>query len=614
MMGKQRIFSRPLHFKAKLLLYYVLVILLIFSVVGTIVYQYTAATVKEGAQNILLQKSLQIAQQFEFTIMEMESVLNVLASDEEIVGLMPHVNTYTWDRITLENKMLDFSRLRAKFLALSDSLGELYRISIFNVNGDMLSTRLVEALKTDIVRTLGDTGRFEGLPGVNGNIFWGPHYDPWMSVQHIQVFSLARPIQRQGDQIGWIEVQQRVTKLLQISSIQGNNKANVAILDSNGTIVYSTWKLLNKTLLHHYDETCSGDQGVVTAINPISKVGELIAHTATGASGFRVVVIQSERDVDQSLRSLQIAVIVTFLVVLAVSTALFNFFATHIARPLQRLKGEMEGVNIGGLPSRALAERAPSGISEIDALQSSFGEMIQRLDASVQSEVASRSLHLQARLDALQARINPHFLFNMLGVMVSIAEENGDEGVAKMSRSLAAMLRYTTKSSKREATLEQELKHCGDYMYLMGRRFEDRLRYEAEVNPRMMGIRIPQLTLQPLVENAIMHGYTESTQYVMHIRVLGEIEGARWRVRVIDNGNGFDAEKLQAIRRDIAGYAAKLLESSSADDADIGGLGLINTFARLSIFSGGSIRFEIANNEFGGASVSIEGALPGEEA
>jgi len=123
-----------------------------------------------------------------------------------------------------------------------------------------------------------------------------------------------------------------------------------------------------------------------------------------------------------------------------------------------------------------------------------------------------------------------------------------------------------------------------------------------------MSIPMPKLIMQPLVENAIHHGFTQ-TSSVMKIDITGEIQGDRWYIYVKDNGSGFEEELLLNLKNKLDKYAADLYSGKATTELSIGGMGLVNTFARLQLFFGNEFKFEIFNHPEGGACVALSGVI-----
>jgi two-component system, LytTR family, sensor kinase len=197
---------------------------------------------------------------------------------------------------------------------------------------------------------------------------------------------------------------------------------------------------------------------------------------------------------------------------------------------------------------------------------------------------ALQSQLTEARLDALKAQLNPHFLFNtlhMISSYVYTAPQRADAMIANLSDLLRESLRY---SDMQEVTVEQELRSLRRYLDIMSARFDDRLAIDVDAPADTHAALVPHLILQPLVENAVAHGTARATD-AGRIRISVSQRGDRLRLVIDDNGPGFDGDGQSVRGR---------------------GVGLSNAAERLRAHYGERQRLDIGTRPEGGARVSIE--------
>ncbi|HZT59515.1 MAG TPA: histidine kinase [Pyrinomonadaceae bacterium] len=193
----------------------------------------------------------------------------------------------------------------------------------------------------------------------------------------------------------------------------------------------------------------------------------------------------------------------------------------------------------------------------------------------------------QAQLQALKMQLHPHFLFNSLHAVSALVHSNPD-AADKMIARLGDFLRLTLDASAtQEVPLRRELEFLNCYLEIERTRFNDRLTTGLEVDPRALDCRVPNLILQPLVENAIRHGVAPRSA-PGHVEVRAERRGEVLRLEVSDNGAGLAGARC-----------SKSLNTK-------GGVGLSNTRARLEQLYGSAFRFELADGPRGGAVATIE--------
>ena len=203
------------------------------------------------------------------------------------------------------------------------------------------------------------------------------------------------------------------------------------------------------------------------------------------------------------------------------------------------------------------------------------------------SLVEQKRLVLEARLDALQRQINPHFLFNTLNSIAALVR-NQPELAREMTVKLANILRALLKDHDTYVPLSQELSFTDDYLDIEVVRFgADKLRVEKEIDPRTLEILVPSILLQPLIENSIKHGL-EPRIHGGTVTVRSRLDGERVLIEVADDGVGIGNRPVSALRRTGAG------------------IGMKNVQERLEVLYGDQAHFSVVSNPGRGTLVSIE--------
>jgi sensor histidine kinase YesM len=196
-----------------------------------------------------------------------------------------------------------------------------------------------------------------------------------------------------------------------------------------------------------------------------------------------------------------------------------------------------------------------------------------------------RTQLVQSQLEALKMQVHPHFLFNTLHSISALLSKD-TEAARKMITRLGDFLRLTLENSgTMEVTLQQEIEFLNGYLEIERIRFQDRLTTDIRVDPEVLDVRVPNLILQPIVENAMRHAIGNSTSG--RVEVTAAPRNGVVLIEVKDNGPGIDAERILESRRGK-------------------GLGLANTQARLAGLYGPAARFEMRNNPTGGLVVALE--------
>ena len=213
------------------------------------------------------------------------------------------------------------------------------------------------------------------------------------------------------------------------------------------------------------------------------------------------------------------------------------------------------------------------------------------------SEEALRTATIERRLRetelrALQAQINPHFLFNTLNMIAQTSYIEGAEHTTELLETFSDYFRYNVENFEHSVTLAEELANVRGYVALQRERFGERIAYVIEADDAVMGIRVPCLIVQPLVENALSHGLrmkTEGGEVRVAIRAAGE-DG--FEIAVSDNGCGMTADALERLLR-------RATQPEEDDESGHRSIGISNVVRRLKIAFGENValRAESAPDE-----------------
>lgn len=216
--------------------------------------------------------------------------------------------------------------------------------------------------------------------------------------------------------------------------------------------------------------------------------------------------------------------------------------------------------------------------------------LIEEIKAHTDLEEAFKFMELKA----LQSQVNPHFLFNTLSTIAGLAVFESAIQTTELVQSLSRLLRYSLRSIGQMVPLNEELAYVGDYLAIQKARFGDRIKVETVVAPEVGTAQVPVLTLQPIVENAIIHGLEAKTDGLL--RLLASAEGDRVIILVIDNGVGIEPGRLCEIQE---------MRVSMSGRSHTTGLGFANVHKRLQHFFGSSYGLQLESVVGSGTKVTV---------
>ena len=276
-----------------------------------------------------------------------------------------------------------------------------------------------------------------------------------------------------------------------------------------------------------------------------------------------------------------------------------GFLSRRIAQPLTEIHQFLS--QSGSAEKFRQISLKDSGVVEIDRLRDSLNSSIRAQEAATESLLVMKESEIQAQMLALQAQMNPHFLYNSLNTIGAMAEEGMTEEVTSMCQDITSILRYISSDKESVSTVEEELEHCSLYLNCMKMRFKDKLTYEFDIDDDLLERKIPKLCIQLLIENSVK--FVSKTAPPWHIRVEGYIDAGLWLISVKDNGPGFDPEVDKHLRSQMD----EILKYSRLPSLELDGMGILNIFIRFYLLFGRAFLFQFGNLPEGGAFVIVGG-------
>ncbi len=235
-----------------------------------------------------------------------------------------------------------------------------------------------------------------------------------------------------------------------------------------------------------------------------------------------------------------ILLVISIGTMIALSIALF--ISRSIGGPIDRLADRMKKVEGGDLSPYP----PQSSIEEFHFLESSFNEMVEQISTLLILTREEEAKMREAERKALEAQINPHFLYNTLNVITSLAKMNKQEKIQQISVKLGKLLRNAIDNRDAEVTLKESFSLVESYLTIQHIRYGEKLKVSLFLDPSIEEIKTPKLIIQPLIENAIIHGLEEKMGDWI-IDVHASKAGNNIIIRVSDNGVGFDTTNLDEI-------------------------------------------------------------------
>lgn len=411
-----------------------------------------------------------------------------------------------------------------------------------------------------------------------------------------EVISLSREVQsyENGTFRGVILINLNMNKITEIcNSFQEKQENFICIINDKGELVYEQQ---NGRERFAFDEK-ENRQELNTALGKTKEScfrlnyrGEkyLVTRTDMKTTGWTLVSMVPYKSVMAETMAISGVMILAVAITLIVTLLLLNRILTGVVKPLKKLEKYMVQVNPDNMDQRMeiLTD------DEIGHLSMKFNQMMDRIRNLKEQVIEEQEDKRKYELQALQAQINPHFLYNTLDSIIWMAETN-DSNIVAMTEALAKLFRISLNKGNEEISLERELEHVKNYLIIQSMRYADKFTYEISAEPGVERCRTIKLILQPIVENCIYHGIKKK-------RGTGKITIRAYRreqnliIEVSDDGCGMPEEICRKILSDE-------IESENISGS---GIGVKNVNERIQLRFGKKYGLSYSSEEGVGTTVT----------
>lgn len=326
-----------------------------------------------------------------------------------------------------------------------------------------------------------------------------------------------------------------------LSNLEKQASGNIFLIDINKNSVFSGGQSVidPKTLIDIISETSSTDRLVKLKQNGVNY---RVIFFKSDFTGLIYGMYFSDAVIMKPINFIKIWIVVIF--ILSVGLAILYTFLSYrnILNPVNKLVEGMRQVKSGNLKIRI----AEDSKAELGLMFTQFNKMVNQIDTLINEIYMERLSRQQVQLKLLQSQINPHFLYNCLNFIYQMSMGENSIGTAKMSLFLSKYFRYATKSNFDTIQLKEEIESVEAYMQIQKMRFSNKFDYYLDIPEEIKKISIPRLTIQPIVENAFVHGLENYDNYG-YIWVIGKRVNNVIMIIVEDDGSGIKPEKRKEI-------------------------------------------------------------------
>lgn len=591
-----------LGFQNKVFAIFMVAFLFILASFAVYLYGYMKSTLVRTQQASLAPVAQKISDQIDMLYKQLDFAALGFTNNQDNLNTMVEMNSIAPESLDM---LVHQSKLIHNLSATYNVVNELYKVVIFIPDKHIFFSYIRDdhpvssipfpyASPDSIDQLFGKNGQVAELP---------PHLDFWSTAPE-KVVSVVRKFSTPYyTDFGFIELVLPYRTLERICSIDKEQTGkNVYIFDEKGMLVFPFNAGSHKENAALKLSDMIHQQNIEFGEMRLSNHSLLFNSYHSSYTEWTIVITDDEALFLQNLSYYRTLLITVSVIIFIAVMVIYYIIIRKLMKPLKHLTKSVRSINLNNLTVDGRTHEY-NEYNEFILLNRSFEHMIERLRQSINQEYESRIREVEAHYSALQAQINPHFLFNTLNVIAVHCEETESDIAADMIYRLSEMMRYSGSSAQTSALLSEEMKYSVYYLELMKLHYDNSLFYEIDIPEPIGNLRFPKLSLQPFVENCINHGFDKALP-PWKIKITGSVRNAMdWEIMIEDNGCGIQSDELSEIQRQLAEYETNFLEGKLVRNLQISGMGILNTYARLAIHFGEDFYFHISSMEGQGCNV-----------
>ena len=547
--------------------------------------QLVAALISAVAVAVLTLCTVLFLRSYRAAIVESARTNSAQAVSQVVGSVGNYVHTLDSAVAIVQEQLQEDAAPRDAFLgAFLTARPEVAAITVYDADGSLLNCWAQDGRtpKADILRNLSFdlttaqrlSGGYISTPHVE-SIFTG--YYPW-------VVSIVRPVPDNAA-ARWLSVDLSFTELAAtISNVGIGQHGYCYLMDERGNMVYHPQQQLL------YAGLKKEEAGRLACLSDGTYVADTVIYSVQRVpnSPWRVVgVSYIDETVNESFWQMVRIAVATAALIFVAALAVGWVLSRLLSRPLQQLENAMEAFE---QDADRFAFHAVRGTREVQNLSDSFGHMVGRIQ-QLMTTVREEEIDLRkTELKALQAQINPHFLYNTLDSIAWMCERGKNADAVQMVHALARLFRISISRGHELIPIEKELQHAEAYLQIQKYRYKNQFTYHFTVDESCLHCLCNKITLQPIIENAIVHGLDLMVD-AGHIEITVRPDGGDILLIVADDGIGMEPEQVAA-----------LLQNEPSDRT---GIGVKNVNDRLRIYFGPEYGLSITSAPYEGTTVTI---------
>ncbi|OAB31233.1 C50 carotenoid epsilon cyclase [Paenibacillus macquariensis subsp. defensor] len=560
-----RFFSRLPSIQTNMVLSSVSLILMTIIIMSVTSYYLTKDSVKSTAETYTTELVKQVNNNIKSYINGMKSMSDLVAGNYAVQDFLSS-NTFN----SLQEEKDYKEKISDMLGAMLVSRTDISSANIFGYQGQFVSGR--KELELNPFVDITSMNWYMNAQNNNGNSIISPsHVQPIFKDRYPWVVSLSRElVSKDGNKkLGIFLVDLNFSVMNDMfKDIRLGQRGYLFIIDSDGKIVYHPQQQLIYSNLKSevIDKVLEVRNG--TFISGQGSNSRMYT-VQDSEFGWKIVGVSYVNELVDNQNEVLLSIVFLGTICIIIAIIISLFLSQRVTQPIKRLQGYMKEVENGNFDIHVPVSKT----IEIQRFARAFNMMVGKIKELMTQTVSDQEQKRKSEISALQAQINPHFLYNTLDSIVWMAESNKSREVVLMTSALAKLFRSSISKDDELVAIRTEIEHITNYLMIQKMRYKNKLDYHIEISELVLEYRIIKIIMQPLIENAIYHGI-KMKQGPGFIRIASEETQTDIIVIIEDNGNGMDEEKLNSLLLSTA-----VMESGR-------GIGVRNVHERLKLYYG----------------------------
>ncbi|MFD1886898.1 sensor histidine kinase [Paenibacillus wenxiniae] len=579
----RRWFTNRPGFRKKLIIAFVYVSLLPVLIVQALSYYFSSQVLETKINHVVQNSLMQTAKGLDITLDSYEDILFQIFANDEVVQLVRKMNNGT-------NVELSRNRLINLLSGYSYAKQGIRSVTIFTKSG------------VPVCYDLQTGSPYQNLWTGAGDILKLPIYQQIMQNKQIVTMTLPQQMDSINNNEHYMFHIGRKLNDFQLNE-DGIGVVVITLYESvlSDAINSATVSSTGKNQIHSVNYLVDNSNRIVSSPDeafidkPIDTImtKETISNTyADKNNNFNITNITMKQDLFRELYAMQRVSLIVGSLAILFSTLLIIYFSGNLTRSIQNILRAMKMAQNGTLTVQITEDSK----DEMALITSGFNRMMNRINELVSEVKQSEHKKKESEIRALEAQINPHFLYNTLDSINWLAIEKDEHEISEMLQGLAQILRYSIKDSNKMVTLEQELSWIEQYIMLQQHRFCSSFTFDMDDEPEVLHVHIYKLLLQPFIENAIIHGFAGMSSGGL-LQLTARVDSqSMLHIVIRDNGCGMEPDVLNRI---IQGQPTSSLQPQRS------GMGVRNALDRIHMYYGERARYELSSTIGEGTEVRL---------